>query len=464
MPQPLCFVLMPFGQKPNAKGVVVDFDAVYAELIRPSIEAAGLEAIRADEERLGGVIHKAMFERLILCRYALADLSLVNANVYYELGIRHAVRPHTTLTIFSEGVELPFDVRTNRGVPYQIDSKGRPIEVDAAVAAISDMLRAAQQNDVDDSPLFQLVGDLPWRNAADQLPHARTDVFRERARYAEQAKQKLQAARNDGVVTIQGAEKELVEAAGGTLAAVEAGIAVDLLLSYRAVKAWGEMVRVYEAMDRPLQRTSMVREQVGFALNRQAGDAVRAEDHRAAETLRARAVAMLKEVIAEHGPNPETNGILGRVFKDCWQEAADRGNAAASGYLKQAINAYLEGFEADWRDAYPGVNAVTLMEFTDPIDPRQAELLRVVEYAVDRRIASTEPDYWDYATRLELAVLSRNQSLAAEALGDALAVVRETWEPETTARNLRLILEARQRRGEDTAWIDTLVSGLDAKA
>jgi hypothetical protein len=50
----LCFVLMPFGRKPDANGRVVDFDAVYLEVIRPAVEDAGLEPIRADEETQGG--------------------------------------------------------------------------------------------------------------------------------------------------------------------------------------------------------------------------------------------------------------------------------------------------------------------------------------------------------------------------------------------------------------------------
>ncbi|MGD2114277.1 MAG: hypothetical protein PVG07_04435, partial [Acidobacteriota bacterium] len=86
--RPLCFVLMPFGEKPDAAGAVIDFDAVYEELIRPAVEAAGLEPLRADEERVGGIIHKPMFERLVLCDYAVADLTTANANVFYELGVR----------------------------------------------------------------------------------------------------------------------------------------------------------------------------------------------------------------------------------------------------------------------------------------------------------------------------------------------------------------------------------------
>jgi hypothetical protein len=62
---PLCFVLMPFGKKPVASGLLVDFDAVYSELIAPGIDEAGLEPLRADQELSGGIIHKPMFERLI---------------------------------------------------------------------------------------------------------------------------------------------------------------------------------------------------------------------------------------------------------------------------------------------------------------------------------------------------------------------------------------------------------------
>jgi hypothetical protein len=93
MPQSLCFVLMPFGKKPGQAGSLIDFDSVYRELIAPAITAAGLEPLRADEEMTGGIIHKPMFERLILCEYAVADLTTANANVFYELGVRHAVRP-----------------------------------------------------------------------------------------------------------------------------------------------------------------------------------------------------------------------------------------------------------------------------------------------------------------------------------------------------------------------------------
>jgi hypothetical protein len=115
-------------------------------------------------------------------------------------------------------------------------------------------------------------------------------------------------------------------------------------------------------------------------------------------------------------------------------------------------------------EPYPGVNAVTLMEMSEPVDARQAELIPIVRYAVKRRVASRLADYWDHATILELSVLGRDRGAAKDSLSDTLVAIREPWEPETTARNLRLIYEIRARRGEDVGWIQTIESELRAKA
>ena len=118
----------------------------------------------------------------------------------------------------------------------------------------------------------------------------------------------------------------------------------------------------------------------------------------------------------------------------------------------------------DWRDAYPGVNAVTLMTLRNPPDARRDQICPVVSYAVERRIATAKPDYWDHATRLELAVLAKDEERAMVALGDALTSVREKWEPETTARNLRLIREAREQRGGIEPWMKRVEDLLEQKA
>ena len=440
MTRPLCFVLMPFGRKPTSAGATIDFDAVYQELIAPGIDAAGLDPIRADQELTGGIIHTPMFERLILCEFAVADLTTANANVFYELGVRHAVRPASTILLFAEGAgQLPFDVALLRALPYGLGADGRPSRAAPDSAAIAARLKAVRDFPTD-SPVFQLVAGFP------DIKRLKTDVFRDRVKYRDEIKAQLATARKQGADAVRA-----IEASLGSIADQEAGVTIDLYLSYRAVKAWPEMIALVGKMSPPLARSVMVQEQLGLALNR-AGKGDEAE-------------RVLQAVLEVQGPSSETYGILGRVYKDRWEAALKAGDTfLADGLLDNAIDAYLKGFQADWRDAYPGINAVTLMELKDPPDPRRETLIPVVSYAVERRIAAGKPDYWDFATQLELAVLGKDKVAASAALRRALAAVRESWEPETTARNLRLIREARDTRGETVPWAAEIEQALTRRS
>jgi tetratricopeptide (TPR) repeat protein len=427
--KPLCFVLMPFGTKIDDSGRPINFDRVYVEVIKPACEGAALEPIRADEETAGGFIHKPMFERLMLCPFAVADLTTANPNVFYELGVRHGIRPFSTVVIFGKGMRLPFDLAPLRGLPYALNAAGNPQTPEADRDALAERLRASRAG-VEDSPLFQLVTDWPRPDIA----RLKTDTFRELVEYSKQYKTKLRDARASGRDAVAAVEAEL------DVSDAEPAVVIDLFLSYRAVKNWHAMVALTSRMSPIVARTVLVREQHAFALNRLG--------------RRDEAEAVLKALIADRGPSSETNSLLGRVYKDRWEAALSGGEASkARGYLRKAIEAYRAGFEADWRDAYPGINAVTLMELEEPVSPEQPRLLPVVRYAVERRLATATADYWDYATRLELSVLAADRDAAHEALADALAAIRESWEPETTCRNLRLIREARERRGIEGAWI-----------
>jgi len=436
MGHPLCFVLMPFGKKRHGSRNLIDFDAVYNDLIAPAIREAELQPLRADEELVGGIIHKPMFERLILCEYAVADLTTANANVFYELGVRHGLRPCSTVLIFTEGSRLPFDVSPLRGLPYQLQD-GQPSNIEENKRQLVARLQEAR-NARADSPVFQLVSDL---NPPD-ISRLKTDVFRDSVEYSVKMKDKLAVARKQGIKEVQRIEKEL-----GLISNVETGVVVDLFLSYRAVEDWKSMITLVEKMSPPLAATVMIREQLALALNRAGKDE--------------RAQTILEALLQERGPSSETYGLLGRIYKDRWEAAIREGNnLAAKGLLDKAIDAYHQGFEADWRDAYPGINAVILMEIREPPDNRSLQLLPVVQYSVERRIAQGKPDYWDYATRMELAILGGNQEESMKALCDVLASIREIWEPKTTAHSIRLIREARERRGKMQPWLNEIEESL----
>jgi tetratricopeptide (TPR) repeat protein len=440
---PLCFVLMPFGKKPSNVAITIDFDSIYQDLIAPAINESGLEPLRADEEMTGGIIHKPMFERLILCEYAVADLTTANANVFYELGVRHAVRPWSTVLLFAKGGgQLPFDVSPLRAMAYELTAEGKTTDIETTKMKLMKRLKEAKeaQNSAIDSPIFQLVEGFP------EIDHTKTDVFRDRVRYSSQIKEQIAAAREQGKEALLNLEKQL-----GDIKNLESGVVIDLFLSYRAVKAWSEMINLAKKMSPALSNTVMVQEQLALALNRD-GKGEEAEK-------------VLLDLLKKRGPSSETYGILGRVYKNRWEVAyKSRDELLAAGLLDLAIEAYLQGFEADWRDAYPGVNAVTLMEIKEPPDPRRTKLIPVVEYAIDGRIATGKPDYWDYATRLELAVLAKDKDAATKAISSALALLRESWEAETTLRNLRLIHEARARRQDTVEWTNLIEQALEKRS
>lgn len=467
MPQPLCFVLMPFGQKRDPPRPDIDFDRIYREAIEPAVRAADMEPIRADEERTGGIIHKAMFERLLLCDFAVADLSTANANVFYELGVRHAVRPRTTVSIFARHYHLPFDVNFLRALPYALDENNLFSDAEAKTLrdALATKLKEARalvsRQDAVDSPLFQLLHDFK----PPEIAHLATDVFRERVEYSEQMRRALASA----LRPTEGAVDRLraIEQGLAALDGVESGVLIDLLLSYRDVESFDEMIRFTERLPLALQRTPLVREQLAFALNRRAGKTLRRPEDRE------RALNILLELERERGANPETSGLIGRIYKDQWREALTaKDTLAARGYLRKMIDAYVRGFEADWRDAYPGVNAVTFLELEGSEESlaRKARMVPVVRYAVEQRLRFATPNYWDHATLLELAVLEsgqpdpkqrdRVQAQAERHLEDAAATQPPAWYLKTTTDNLDSIREAREARGQDVTWLKVVIAEL----
>ena len=463
-PQPLCFVLMPFGSKADPTGLPnIDFNRIYEAAIKPAIEAAGMIPLRADEEKTGGIIHKPMFERLLLCEYAVADLTTANANVFYELGVRHTARPCTTQPIFAKRQPIPFDVNFLRALPYELGEANRFGDAEASALRealtrrLSDLRNQAQTND-SDSPVFQLIGE--WKP---DIARVKTDIFREQVQINEVQKDRMIHARSlppeEGSSMLRTLMAEL-----GNLDFHEAGVIVDLMLSFRALECWTDMIELYQRMPEILRRQVMVREQVAFAFNRRAGDKSRLTADRRADREQARNI--LEQLENDQGASSETCGLIGRIYKDLWDETRSTNPDEAAGHLDEAIEAYLRGFNADQRDAYPGINAVTLLDIRGDEESQRLRdrLVPVVQFAVDRRLQGKSADYWDYATQLELAVLASNQQQAKKQLARALAKVRESWEPKTTARNLDLIREARAARNEDVHSLDEIIATLNAKA
>ena len=285
-----------------------------------------------------------------------------------------------------------------------------------------------------DKKLFKLIDEIQSSNIA----HTKTDTFREQIQYNQTIKDKLSNARDDkNLDKLRDIQNSL-----GNFDDIELAVLIDMLLSYRAVEAFNDMIKLVKKMPKILSETLMVQEQLGFALNR-VGE-------------RRKAIKVLENVIKKHGKNSETCGILGRVYKDYWQENISN-KSKSKGYLKKAIDTYLDGFEADFRDPYPGVNALTLMDIAD--DNRFDEIYPVVLYSVKQKMKNN-CDYWDYATLLELYVLKKDKSNANDILSEVVVHIRELWEAKTTINNLTMIKNRCEQKGEKIGWIEEIIKQL----
>lgn len=448
----LCFVDMPFGKKPDPQsGIEIDFDQIYQRAIKPAVEAERLTCLRGDEESTGGIIHRAMFARLLLSEFVIADLTTANANVFYELGVRHAARPYTTIPIFATISAPPFDVNMVRAIPYQL-KKGK-LSADSARQlreGIQKRIRAALDGPVTrDSPLFELFDRFPGI----EISHELTEVFQDRVQRSGEFERALRAAlesepRAEARQRVEGIEREL-----GDLKALEYDILVKLLLAYRDVSAWDRMIELAGRFPAPLQAAPMVRQQLALALNRRAGPGDRDE-----------AVRILTDLLRTIGPSAETFGILGRVYKDLYKEAQREGSPESKAHLDEAIDAYRKGFEAEPADYYPGVNAISLLllKGTDEAQREAERLTPLVSFAVARRGGAASADYWDRATVLELALIGRDYELAENVLPRVLAAARYNWRAKTTADNLELLLNLRKGK-ENTAVLEKCLQALRKK-
>jgi hypothetical protein len=223
-----------------------------------------------------------------------------------------------------------------------------------------------------------------------------------------------------------------------------------LLISARAVSDWQTMVNICTLANtvaqrdgsEPLTATPAFAQQYAMALNR-LGDSWLAE-------------SVIAQSIGRHGADSESQGILGRIYKDRWLND-HRGDGAASGFLVMALNAYWGGVERNALEIYPAINTLTLLRCAGLPSHR---LERFAEHIFDlatQRTMSPEADYFDFATVVELHAAMDQIDAATQSATEAVKHARAPWELETTASNLMLLeYAADSRYAELTSLIDML--------
>ncbi|MFP3596975.1 tetratricopeptide repeat-containing protein [Chryseobacterium sp. SIMBA_029] len=155
----ICFVIMGYGKKTDPTlGKTFDLDKTYHNIIKPAVSAAGYECVRGDEVQESGLIDRSMYGLLIHSDLVIADITTFNPNAIYELGIRHAAKPFSTIIMKEKDGNIPFDINHNKTFTYS--HMGEDISATEATRCQSELTKLiliVEKSCEVDSPLFQHI-------------------------------------------------------------------------------------------------------------------------------------------------------------------------------------------------------------------------------------------------------------------------------------------------------------------
>ena len=452
---------MPFGNKPGADGKTeIQFDRVLADLLRPALEAAGFEVFRADEEARAGDIRVDMFQELLMADLVLAELSTANPNVWYELGVRHALRARGVVLVVGvlPGVAPPrvFDTYTDRKLHYALTADGLPdpATLPQALAALTDMARetrlASTRRKV--SPVYQLLPHLEqpqWQKLLFEGDNEFSDAYRVWARQLEIARRGNRAG---DILTLAG---ETPTRALGLDALRTAGTSLLKLQQPALALEQFEAALVIDDTD------VACRQKKAVCLGR-----LRRFDE---------ARVWVQDLLQDARADAETRALAGRVEKDSWIERwRPRGGAgsvvepaalqaAAAGedaLLAEAVAPYRQGFEGDPGHYYSGINALTLTvlrtHLGGPNDPDDtARLLGGVRWAIASALARSPKDYYARASLAELSLLCDDLATVQKDYRAAVAAADRDWFAlDSSRQTLELLRDLGFRPAETAAALD----------
>jgi len=376
------FIIRPFGTKKDAKGNDINFDLVAKELIDPALKAIGAQGRETLDIVESGNIRVDMFRRLLTADIVVADLSIHNANVFYELGIRHALRNHGTLMLRSDGDAFPFDLQTDRYFTYDRNNPG------ASVQGLADSLRAidakAQQDyTAKDSPVFTSLPKLeepePW--LFNPVPQD----------FAEDVAKAVDNKQAGDLVLFSDEVKGFEWESPGWRLVGKAQFDVNAVAS---AKATWEHVRRLDPQDLEANIT------LGTIYER-LGDLV--SSTQALERA-------LKDEDINQDQRAEAYALLGRNFKTRWRKEweskpANERTAVAlrSRYLQESFKNYESAFDEHLNHFYSGINALAMLKVIIALAELQPNVWST-QFPDDDEAENALKKHKAHATRLQAAV------------------------------------------------------------
>ena len=448
--KPVVFVAMPFGEKKDpTTGKIINFDDIYEKAIKPlnNDEELGLEVLRACDENVSGIIHRPMYERLLLAEYVIADVSIHNPNVFYELGVRHCAKPMTTFIIFS--TPLPFDIQPLRAIFYELKQGQISQEsADNLKNQLKEKLLRAKTSKDKDSPIFELIPEL---NSTINLPEEYTKAFKERAIKINKIRNEIEDIRNQFKITKNyDLKSKLIEIRNsfGDYNELHEALLIEIIRAFKALEAYDLMLESIELVPEEIYNNSILLHQYkAFGLNR-------LQSHENSH----KAIRILEKSIEDFGKNSETFGLLGRVYRDLYNETSEKFPYEKEAYLDKSIDSYKKGFLFDPRDSYPGINAAKLLLFKGAISEME-NLIPSIELAIGR-LDESDNDFWVQATRIECLLLKKDWINVKLQLGALLSIPESPWKYQTMKDSLLMVKQGFEKQNIETEAINGVIDTL----
>ena len=440
----ICFMIMPYGRKPTqaeaGRGVPeIDFNALWDRAFAPTIQALGYEPVRADQDT-GALIITQMVERLYFADLVLADMTIPNGNVYYEVGVRHAAKEKGCVLLAADWSKQLFDVAQMRTIRYPLADGNIDLATAGAIAtAIKSPIEALARGG---SPVFDSIKGYPSRVDA-SVASTMKSVLADAAAFQGE----IRAVRALPHAVRMSRAKELAEQSCKPPVTATKGLAALRLLKNCADPAddWGWIINFIDKLPADLADLEEVRETYAFAL----GNTGRPMD----------AIAKLEALIALSGLTPERLGLLGGRYKRLIAKAASPAERLM--YLNKSIEAYERGMELDLNEYYCSSNLPRLyrQRKRKGDDERARSVSTLVVAACERAKKRGLADEWLRPTLLGAAFDAGDADKAEELAAEVGAEGGGRWKLKTTMSDLEssvLLIEKGNLRSRLEAVLETL--------
>ena len=444
MPRPICFMIMPYSTKatgtPNPSGAPdkINFDRLWDAALRLAIDNAGYEPVRANED-IGALIIDEMIERLAISDLVLADVSIPNGNVYYEIGIRHAAQRQGCIVAAANWAKPLFDIDQMRQIRYPLPeesiSDATALEIIKVVQAAIPVMAAG------DSPFYQVFPNFP------EYDPARATAFRKTLEDLSQFQSEIVAARSatGDQCRLRALELRKRYYSGGP---IQKAVAIELLYTLRDCTDWDTTVQFIDSLPNDLRSSPLVKEQRALALSKSG-------DHDTA-------IGALRELIRTVGDTSERRGLLGGRYKKKWGKSGD------STDLDRSIAEYEAGMKLDLNDYYPSSNLARLYRTRRRKgDDDKARISAAITLtACERARVRKSNDEWLNPTLLGAAFDAGDVEKSRELADQVAADGPSAWKLESTLDDCRTAakLYEEPRRSELLSIVADLEKLIPAKA